>query len=195
MKKEWAWILLAASAGSAQAVDFVDTAKVVSSVPVTERVPAPRQECWMETVTSTGPAPQAAPVQDHSIGGALVGALVGGVVGNQVGQGRGNTAATATGAVAGALIGDRVANQNQAAQPAPVPQTQTRQEQHCRTIDGWRDVVRGYDVTYHYNGKTIKVRLPSDPGKTVQVGVSAFVPDAGNPPAPPPGNPPPPPLR
>ncbi len=55
-RKLLAAALLMALAGKAHAaVDFIDTAPVVSSTPIVERVSEPRQEC--------GPAPAAAPAQ------------------------------------------------------------------------------------------------------------------------------------
>ena len=178
MKKNFVIMLAAISSGSVWASDFVDTAKVISSAPVYERVSEPRQECWNETVNSTGVVTRPAPVEERSIGGALIGGVVGGVVGNQVGQGTGNTVATAAGAIAGAIIGDRVANppSQQTQQTSQVPQT--RQEQHCRQVENYRDVIRGYNVTYRYNGRDITTRLPYQPGDTVQVGVGV-VGDAG----------------
>lgn len=171
MKKFILLMFTAACSGNGFAADFIDTARVVSSAPVYERVPDPKQECWMETVSSTGVATQSVP-QERSIGGALLGGVVGGVVGNQIGQGNGNSVATAAGAIAGALIGDRVANQDQNGQSQQVTQApQVRQEQHCRTIENYKDVIRGYDVTYRYSGKDVTVRLPYQPGDTVQVGV------------------------
>jgi uncharacterized protein YcfJ len=174
MKKLILLMVAAAGSGSGFAADFIDTARVVSSSPVYERVADPRQECWIETVSSTGTVTRSAP-QEHNIGGALLGGVVGGVVGNQIGQGNGNAVATAAGAIAGALIGDQVANQDQNGQPQQVTQApQVRQEQHCRTIENYKDVIRGYDVTYRYSGKDVTVRLPNDPGDTVRVGVSVL---------------------
>ncbi len=171
MKKNFVIMLAAISSGSAWASDFVDTAKVISSAPIYERVSEPRQECWNETVSSTGSITRSAPVEERSIGGALIGGVVGGVVGNQVGQGTGNTVATAAGAIAGAIIGDRVANppNQQAQQTSQTPQT--RQEQHCRQVENSHEVIRGYNVTYRYNGRDITTRLPYQPGDTVQVSI------------------------
>lgn len=171
MKKRFLIMLAAVSSGSAVAADYVDTAKVISSRAVFERVSEPKQECWNETVNSTGTVTQSGS-GEHSIGGALLGGLIGGVVGSQVGQGHGNTAATGAGAIAGAIIGDHVANQN-AQQTVQVPQT--REEQHCRQVENYRDVIRGYDVTYRYNGREISTRMPYQPGTTVRVGVSVLV--------------------
>lgn len=174
MNKSFLIMLAAVSSGTAWAADFVDTARVISSTPIYERVSEPKQECWNETVSSTGVVTKSAPVEERSIGGALIGGVVGGVVGNQVGQGTGNTVATAAGAIAGAIIGDRVANPSnqQAQQTSQVPQT--RQEQHCRQVENSREVIRGYNVTYRYNGKDVSTRMSSQPGDTVQVGISVL---------------------
>jgi len=142
--------------GNGYAADFFDTARVVSSTPIYERVSEPRNECWNETV-------QSAP-KERSMGGAIIGGVAGGLLGNQVGGGQGKTAATAAGAIAGVLVGDRVAN------PDQPPGSQ--QVQRCRQVDNSRDVIKGYNVTYRYNGKEATTTLPYQPGATVQVGVS-----------------------
>lgn len=174
MKKRFLIMLAAVSSGTAWAADFVDTARVISSTPIYERVSEPRQECWNETVGSTESVTRAAPAGERSIGGALLGGVVGGVMGNQVGQGHGNTAATAAGAIAGAIIGDRMANPSnqQAQQTSQTPQI--RQEQHCRQVENFREVIRGYNVTYRYKGQDVATRLPYQPGDTVRVGISVM---------------------
>lgn len=165
-------MLAAIASGSAWAADFTDTAKVISSTPIYERISEPKQECWTETVTSSGVVTKSAPVEDRSIGGAIVGGVVGGVVGSQIGHGTGNTVATAAGAIAGAIIGDRVANQNQGETQTINQPPQTREERRCRQVESSREVVRGYNVTYRYNGQEITTRMPYQPGPTVRVGIS-----------------------
>ena len=180
MNKSFLMLLAAVSSGSVWAADFTDTARVVSSTPVRERVAEPKQECWTETVSSTGTVTKSAPVEEHSIGGAVVGGVIGGVVGSQIGQGNGSTVATAAGAIAGTIIGDRVASQNAQRQAQTTEQVpQTREERRCRQVDSYREVIRGYNVTYHYNGRDITTRLPYDPGNNVRVSVSVV----GNEPA------------
>ena len=181
MKINFLIMLAAVSTGAAWAGDFVDTAKVISSTPVYERVPEPKQECWTETVSSTGSVTRSVPVEEHSIGGALLGGVVGGVVGSQVGKGSGSTVATAAGAIAGAIIGDRVASQNAAQAQQTTQAPQTREERHCRQIENYRDVIRGYNVTYRYNGRDITTKLPYQPGDTVQIsiGVASDTPSPG----------------
>lgn len=102
MKKSLLALSLISLYGSAFAADFTDTARVISSTPIYERVTEPKRECWTETV-------QVAP-KERSMGGAVVGGVAGGLLGSQVGGGSGNTAATGAGAVAGAVMGDRVSN-------------------------------------------------------------------------------------
>lgn len=174
MNKSFLMLLAAVSSSSAFAADYEDTARVIASKPIYERVSEPKQECWTETVSSTGTVTKSAPVEEHSIGGALIGGVIGGVVGSQIGQGNGTTVATGAGAIAGAIIGDRVANKNaqQQAQTTQVPQT--REERHCRQVDNFRDVIRGYDVTYRYNGHDITTRMPSQPGETVRVSITVL---------------------
>lgn len=200
------WVAaLALSCGSAYAADFTDTARVVSSTPIYERITEPKRECWTETV-------QAAP-RERSIGGAVVGGVAGAVLGGQIGRGSGNTAATGAGAVAGAVIGDQVANpdSNRSATGAVVggvagavlgsqvgggtgkkvataaggiagavigdrvanpDQPRTEQVERCRDVESSREVLKGYNVTYRYNGQDITTTLPYQPGSTIRVGVS-----------------------
>ena len=172
MSKNFLIMLAAVFSVSAWAADFVDTARVVSVKAVFERVSEPKQECWIETVSSTGTVTRTAPVEEFSIGGALIGGVIGGLVGSQFGQGNGNTVATGVGAIAGAIIGDR-ANQN-AQQSTQVQVPQTREERHCRQVESYRDVIRGYDVTYNYNGRDVTTRMPYQPGETVRVGVGVL---------------------
>ena len=96
-------LMTLASKGHA-APDFTDTAQVISSTPIIDRVTEQRQEC--------GPAPAGAPAPqaERSVVAPVVGGVAGAIIGHQVGRGSGKTAATAAGAVAGTIIGDRVAN-------------------------------------------------------------------------------------
>ncbi len=190
---------------SAYAADLYDSAKVVSSTPIYERINEPRRECWSETVqtapkersmggaivggiaggllgsqvgggqgrtVATGAGAVAGavagdrvanPDSNHSAGGSIVGGVVGGLLGSQIGGGSGNKAATAAGAVAGVLIGDRIANPDQ---------PRSEQIERCRDVENYRDVIKGYTVTYRYNGQEATTTLPYDPGATVRVGVS-----------------------
>jgi uncharacterized protein YcfJ len=149
-------LALAMIGGSAYAAsDYVDTAQVISSKPIIERVAESRQEC------DPAPAPQKS---GSSIIAPILGGVVGGLLGHQVGQGRGQTAATIAGAAGGAVAGSAIANRT-GQQPA----------QQCRNVQSSREVVNGYDVVYRYNGRDVNVALPYDPGKTIKVGVAAIL--------------------
>ncbi len=106
------------------------------------------------------------PDANRSYTGAAVGAVAGGLLGNQVGSGAGKGATTAAGTIAGAMIGDRVATQQTGAGAQPA--------QRCRTVESSREVIRGYDVVYRYNGRDVKTTLPYNPGRTVRVGVGVI---------------------
>ncbi|MGH8619990.1 MAG: hypothetical protein ACREUW_20050, partial [Burkholderiales bacterium] len=61
-------------AAGAAPTDFVDTAPVISSTPIIERVYEPRQECWTETQAvnapaARGPGDYVAPVLGAVVGG------------------------------------------------------------------------------------------------------------------------------
>lgn len=97
----------AAAIGSVAAADFTDTAQVISSSPIYEKVTDPKQECWTETANAP-----AQPSQERGMAAPILGGVAGAILGSQVGQGRGRDAAAATGAVVGTVAGDRVANPN-----------------------------------------------------------------------------------
>ena len=94
-----------------------------------------------------------------------VGGVAGGLLGSQVGGGSGKKAATAAGAIAGVIIGDRVANPDQ---------PRSEQVERCREVQTSREVIKGYNVTYRYNGRDVTTTLPYQPGSTIQVGVSVI---------------------
>ena len=156
-RKMIAMVVAALASGGALANDYVDTAQVVSSTPIIERVTEARQECSPDTA----PAPQ----KSASIAGPIIGGILGGLLGHQVGQGSGQTAATIVGATGGAVAGSVVANRAGAQPPA----------QNCRTVESTREVVNGYNVVYRYNGRDVNVALPYNPGSTIKVGVSVIL--------------------
>jgi uncharacterized protein YcfJ len=88
----------------AQAADFTDSARVVSSTPIIERVREPRQECTPEA------PPQRAAQAERSVIAPIIGGVAGALLGSTVGRGSGRDAATAAGAIVGTIVGDRVAN-------------------------------------------------------------------------------------
>ncbi len=106
MKKTISVAALSAFASTGVAApDFTDTARVISSTPIVERIYEPRQEC--EPVTAAA-AP--APVRERSIVGPIVGGVAGAILGSRIGNGSGRNVATAAGAVVGTIVGDRVSN-------------------------------------------------------------------------------------
>jgi len=180
MKKSLLVLSLISLYGSAFAADFTDTARVISSTPIYERVTEPKRECWTETVqvapkeAATGAGAVAGavigdrvsnPDSNRSATGGIVGGVAGALLGSQIGGGTGNKAATAVGGIAGAVIGDRVANPDQ---------PRTEQVERCRQVDSSREVIKGYNVTYRYNGQNITTTLPYQPGSTLRVGVSVI---------------------
>ena len=124
--------LVAQGAGAA---DFVDTAPVVATAPILEKVNTPRQECWNEQVVSQAPSNTGSPL------GAIIGGIAGGVIGHQIGSGRGNAVATGAGAVAGAVIGDKVDPNGGVFGGNANAGTNSQVVQRCRTVDDWQDVV------------------------------------------------------
>jgi uncharacterized protein YcfJ len=108
MKRQILVTLVAAAwIAPAGAADYTDTAQVVSSTPIYERIAETRQDCSM---VDAGIA-QAQP-QDRSLVAPIIGGVAGAILGSQVGSGRGRDAASAVGAVVGAVAADRVANPN-----------------------------------------------------------------------------------
>ena len=157
MKKSLLVLSLVLLSANVQAYDFTDTAKVVSSSPIHERISEPKRECTMESVQVTP--------KERSIGGAVVGGVAGALLGSQVGGGSGSKAATAAGGIAGAIVGDRVANPDQ---------PRTEQVERCREVMTSREVIKGYTVVYRYNGREVTITLPYQPGPTVKVGVGVI---------------------
>ena len=144
----------AALVGATASAGAAEYANVVSAMPVTGSVSAPRQDCYQgEQVVQ----------QQPSGAGALIGAIAGGVVGNQFGHGFGRAAATGLGAVAGSAIGNNV--EAGANPPTTVP------VRRCRTVNGYENRVVGYDVVYEYNGQRYTTRLPSDPGRRLAIDI------------------------
>lgn len=151
-----------ALATSAAAVDFTDTASVISATPNYRQVSVPRQECVTEDVSV-----QVQP-QGRSNTGAILGGIAGGILGNQIGGGKGRDAATVAGAVLGAVTGERMDN------PQQSPQYATQQVQHCRMVNDTKQELTGYNVKYRYGGKDVTVAMTRNPGASVKVGVGVM---------------------
>ncbi len=138
-----------------------ETAQVISAVPVYGSFNEPRQQCWMETVTTYEAAPR-------GYGGTILGGVAGGLIGSTIGSGDGRVAAAAAGAAIGAIAGNNADERN--ASTVPVP----RQVQRCQTVDNYRQGISGYNVTYSYHGRNYTEFMNYDPGPRVniQVGVA-----------------------
>jgi uncharacterized protein YcfJ len=145
---------------SLQAADLTDTARVVSATPIIEKVADVSSDC--------GPSRGRRADSGRSMAAPIIGGIAGAILGNQVGKGNGNVAATAGGAIAGAVIGDRVGNRGSRDGYGDDP---------CRRVESSRDVVKGYNVVYRYNGRDVATVMPYDPGERVSVAISA-IPDA-----------------
>jgi uncharacterized protein YcfJ len=150
-------LLLTALAAPAVASDYMDSAPVVSSVPLYQTVNEPQQQCWTESVTSYE--------QRRTPGGAILGGLTGGLLGNSLGRGSSRAASTVVGVMIGAMVGDHIANRDNS------PVAVTRPIQRCQAVQSYRQVLTGYQVTYNYNGGNTTVVLPYDPGPRVPIAV------------------------
>ncbi|HQT25194.1 MAG TPA: glycine zipper 2TM domain-containing protein [Burkholderiales bacterium] len=148
--------LASLAAFAANASDFTDTAKVVSSRPIYQTYTT--QECHMVTVEAP---PQAQ--GERQMGGSILGGVAGALLGSQVGQGSGRVAAGAVGAIAGAIAGDRI--QNSQAQSGPT------QQQVCRDVQ--RREITGYEVRYIYAGHRASTVTNYPPGNTINIEVTA----------------------
>jgi len=105
----------------------------------------------------------------NNIGGQILGGLIGGAIGNQFGKGNGRKALT----IAGAVVGSSIARDRRHPQrgysgdyePEYVCQTSTRER--------ITETVTGYDVTYSYNGALYERRMDYDPGRSLELRVTA----------------------
>jgi uncharacterized protein YcfJ len=154
----------------------IDRARVVESRPVVQRVVEPRRECTSEVVHQPVRGGYR-PLHAGDLVGPVVGGVAGGAIGSQIGGGSGRTAATVAGAVAGTIAGSvLLPPQSRPYGPPHGSQVAERVVERCRTVNYTRDVVRGYDVTYRYQGRFFTTRMPYDPGRFVQVDVSRGAP-------------------
>jgi uncharacterized protein YcfJ len=184
---------LAGVASTASAQTYGDVARVISATPIQERVAVPRRECRTEQVTAyeerrtVRPAPEEyVPARNDGIGaGTVLGAIVGGVIGHQFGSSTaGRDHGTAAGAVIGGLIGhsaeqDANAGYRPASREVVVERTPvTRNVERCTDVTDTTERIVAYDVTYEYNGREFRTRLPYDPGQELPVNVDVLPPAA-----------------
>jgi uncharacterized protein YcfJ len=154
MKKAVLFSAMGALAAWGSIASAQEYGRVISSTPVVQQVPVPRQVCNNQPMVV-----QQAP----SGGGAAVGGIVGGVLGNQFGHGSGRAAATLLGALGGAAVGNNLEAAN-STQLQNVPQCTTQTTYENRTV--------AYNVAYEYGGKQYHVQMPNDPGPTIALQVT-----------------------
>ena len=187
-------VLSAGFASEASAQQHNDTATVLLATPIVEKVATPRRDCTTEQVTAYEErrTPRAAREEvieqrseskSSSGAGTVLGAIIGGVVGHQFGNSSGGRdRGTAVGAVLGGVIGNNI--ENDTSRDGSNYRTVTRQGydvervpvsrdvQRCNTVQEYREVIRGYDVKFRYNGRDYTTRMDQDPGTTIPVNVA-----------------------
>ncbi len=131
-----------------------ETARVISSTPVTQQVTVPRQVCTETPVVMQG---------QRSGVGTVVGAVTGGIMGSQVGNGSGQAVATAIGVISGAILGDRIEGQS-----APVVRT----VRSCTQQLSYENRVVAYNVVYEYAGRQYTTQTNSDPGAYLNIQIT-----------------------
>lgn len=151
MKRITIALIVGALATSAFAQQIItrDVAQVKSVQPMMEQVRQPGR-CYQ--------VPNQVQPQGNT-GMSILGGIVGGAVGSQVGQGDGKLAATALGAGIGAVWG------------SGQPTTGNQYQQQCEP-DSVAERIRGYRVTYTFQGYTSSTVLNYQPGSTIPVVIS-----------------------
>lgn len=182
---------LGLTAGVAFAESFTDNARVISTHPLTERIPVSREECWNDRQRGYEERRVVRSDTGAAIGpGTVLGAVVGGVIGHQFGNSSGGRdRATGAGAIVGGLIGNQVDRDRGNVAPSreyvevervPVE----RNVERCRTVNEVREATLGFDVRYEYRGRQFTTQLPYDPGRDLQVRVDVTPVDTGYEPRP-----------
>lgn len=109
---------------------------------------------------------------DHngSTQGSVVGAIIGGVIGNQFGDGNGRTVATIGGAAIGAGVGSNHGRDRE------YRNREYRYDNRYRGQRCWVErvpyryrYIRGYDVTYYYNGYRGTVFVYDEPHDRIRI--------------------------
>lgn len=189
----------------ALAEEYIDTAVVVKTEPVVERLYAPSRNCRHSAYSDL----HNRPAHDVNGEGAILGAILGGAVGSQFGKGSGQDAAAALGAVigthigsgqqqmtgeqmlgalAGGVIGNQVgdgsgrtaATATGAALGAALAGGYLSRDRNtiareCGTDIVSRRVITKYKVEYEYNGLVLEGELPYRPEDTIDVIVKVDV--------------------
>ena len=135
-----------------------ESARVISSTPIVQKVATPQQVCSDRQVLVQG---------QKSGSGAVLGAIAGGAVGEAAGHGRERGASTVLGAIGGAVVGS-------AFETRPSDTVQTVQQ--CATQTVYQDTVVAFNVVYEYAGKQYSVQSQQDPGPYLAVQVVPILP-------------------
>lgn len=152
-------LLLAGTSSAALAAEY-DRAQVTRVEPLYEtvRVAEPRRECREEEVRHRG--------DSDSYTAPILGAIVGGVIGNEISDGR--KVGSIAGAALGASIGRDIGRDDNG---------YTSVETRCTTRNVYREEerLRGYRVTYRYQGERYSTVTKEHPGKSIRVRVDTHV--------------------
>ena len=130
------------------------------------RVEVPTRECWDETEYES---PRRS--RQGVAGPMILGGAIGAAVGNQIGRGDGRRAATVAGALIGSAIGHDVGERRRDRYYDEPPRAYTVQRCDTRYETRYDERIEGYDVTYEYDGRRFRTRLPYDPGSQMRVRV------------------------
>jgi uncharacterized protein YcfJ len=146
--------------------DPVQYAKVVHVEPIYKivQVAYPEQVCWQDEVKK----PVIHRVNHASPEAMIVGGILGGVIGHELGRNHDQGITT----VAGALIGTAIASEANA-QYYRTGEYRIEQRQHCRIENQFRaeQQLKGYRVTYRYNGGLYTTFMKHHPGRHIAVDI------------------------
>ncbi len=190
---------------SVRAEEFIDSALVISTEPVVERIYAPSRNCRHSAYQNLSNRP----ASDVNGEGAILGAILGGAVGAQFGKNKGQDAAAALGALIGshigsgkreltgeqllgALAGGVVGNQvgggsGRTASTAAgaalgaafaggyLSRDRREISRQCGSDIVSRRVITKYKVEYEYNGLVLEGELPYKPVDSIDVIVKVDV--------------------
>lgn len=157
---------LGLSTAAAGSTDYIDV-PVLEATPVYRdvEVSVPEEQCWQEDVVHR--------VNRHhgrSSTPGILGVVIGGAIGNALGHNKTNKR---VGALVGAVLGGSIAKDI-------TRKNRANDEYFYDTVEKCRTVYRhhteqkvvGYQVLYSYNEQEYSIRMPRDPGATLQLRVN-----------------------
>ena len=164
-------LFVALSSSFANAGEFVDSARVISSTPIYEVVYSERQECSREQV-GYRETYHRYEKESNGVSGSIIGGVAGGLLGNTVGKGDGKKVATAVGVITGAIVGDRIQNGDRRDDYHYRSYDEPEYRRVCHTIEVPERRLVGYDVVYKYQGREYMEQMSYDPGRKIDVVVN-----------------------